>query len=230
MSRQTLFLDDRLYRYLVETAVHPTPLQRQLCEVTASTPLAGIESSPEQVQLLQFLLRLTGARRCLEIGVFTGYSTLAMALALPADGRVVACDIDRTVTDIARIFWERAGVAHKIDLRLARALDTLDALLDDGLGGSFDFAYVDADKRNSDAYYEKVLALLGDGRLMAIDNIFWGGHVANPEVADEETSAIRALNEKICGDPRVETVFVPLGDGLALVRKRPARPEAEPRR
>jgi predicted O-methyltransferase YrrM len=221
VSRRTVFLDDRLYAYLTATSVHLSPLQLTLCDVTASTPLAGMESSPEQVQLFQFLLRLIGARRCLEVGVFTGYTTLSLALALPDDGTIVACDIDEAVTEIARVFWERAGVDAKIDLRIAPALDTLDALLTGGGAGSFDFAYIDADKINTEAYYERVLLLLGDNRLMAIDNVFWGGDVADPDLDDPTTRAIRSLNDRMCTDPRVDTTFVPLGDGVALVRKRP---------
>jgi len=220
MSGRTVFLDDRLYDYLLATSVHQTELQRMLCEVTARTPLAGIESSPEQVQLLQLLVRLIGARRCIEVGVFTGYSTLSIAAVLPADGTIVACDIDEAVTNIARVFWERAGVESKIDLRLAPALDTLDALVAGGGAGTFDFAYVDADKGNADAYVERVLVLLRDNGLLALDNVFWGGGVAAPGPADHNTQAIRELNAKLCADRRVDTVLVPLGDGMALVRKR----------
>jgi predicted O-methyltransferase YrrM len=220
MSHRTVFLDNRLYEYMMATSVHQCPVQRTLYDITASTPLAGIESSPEQVQLLQLLVRLIGAKRCLEVGVFTGYSTLSVALALPDDGTIVACDINEPATEIARVFWERAGVEAKIELHIAPALDTLDELLASGAGGTFDFAYIDADKANADAYYERVLQLLGDNRLMAIDNVFWGGDVADPDIDDPNTRAIRALNAKLCTDPRVDTTFIPLGDGVALVRKR----------
>lgn len=226
MSRRTIFLQDHLYKYLIATSLRQSALQRRLCDVTASTPLAGIESSPEQVQLLQFLVRLIGAKRCLEIGVFTGYSTLSIAIALPDDGSIVACDIDEESTGIARVFWKCARVDAKIDLRIAPALRTLDELLIGGAAGTFDFAYIDADKGNSDSYYERVLQLLGDNCLMAIDNVFWGGDVADPDVDDPTTRAIRALNAKLCNDPRVDTTFIPLGDGVALVRKRPVSAEA----
>jgi predicted O-methyltransferase YrrM len=221
MTQRTLFLNECLYEYLIATSVRQSQLQRMLSEVTASLPTTGIESSPEQVQLLELLVRLIGAKRCLEIGVFTGYTTLSIALALPEDGTIVACDIDQTATGIARVFWQRAGVDAKIDLRIAPALHTLDGLLADGAAGTFDFAYIDADKGCADSYYERVVQLLGDNRLAAIDNVFWGGGVADPSIDDQNTCAARALNAKLCADPRVDVTFIPLGDGIALVRKRP---------
>jgi caffeoyl-CoA O-methyltransferase len=220
MSRRTLFLDERLYEYMLETSVFQTSIQRSLSATTATLELAGIESSPEQVQLLQLLVRLIGAKRCLEVGVFTGYSTLSIAEALPPDGLIVACDIDARATAIARQYWDRAGVAGKIDLRLAPALETLDALLAAGHTGAFDFAYIDADKGNADRYYERVLRLVRVNGLIAMDNVFWAGRVADPATADLTTQSIKALNAKICCDDRVDVCIVPLGDGLALARKR----------
>ena len=224
MTRRTLFLDDRLYEYMTALSVKPSSVQRTLAEVNATLERGEIATSAEQLQLLQLLVRLIGAKRCLEIGVFTGSSTLGIALALPADGSIVACDIDEAATNLAREFWERAGVASRIDLRLAPALQTLDALLLEGGAGSFDFAYIDADKGNSDAYYERVLTLLRANGLMAIDNVFWGGLVADPRACDLHTRCIKALNAKMCNDHRVEVTMVPLGDGLMLARKRSEGP------
>jgi len=220
MSRRTLFLNDRLYEYMLATSVFQTSIQRSLSETTATLELAGVESSPEQVQLLQLLVGLIGAKRCLEIGVFTGYSTLSIAQALPPDGLIVACDIDAQTTAVARQYWDRAGVAGKIDLRLAPALETLDALIAGGDIGAFDFAYIDADKGNANRYYERVLRLLRLNGLMAIDNVFWNGRVADAATHDPTTQSIKALNAKICCDDRVDVCIVPIGDGLALVRKR----------
>jgi len=219
MSSKTLSLNDGLYQYMLATSLNQSPLQRSLCEATQTMEFAGIESSPEQVQFLQLLVRLIGAKRCLEVGVFTGYSTLSIAQALPPDGSVIACDIDEKATTIARAYWKRGGVSSKIDLRIAPAIDTLDRLLADGAAGSFDFAYIDADKGNANGYYERVLQLLGDNRLMVIDNVFWGGRVADMDADDWQTRSVKAMNAKMCCDERVEVSFIPLGDGLALVRK-----------
>lgn len=179
-----------------------------------------MQLAPEQGQFLALLVELTGARRALEVGSFTGYSGLCLALALPADGRLVACDISEDFTAIARRYWTEAGVAEKIDLRLAPALESLDALLDGGAAGSFDFMFVDADKENYPNYYERGLGLLRPGGLMAIDNVLWGGAVADPARQDADTEAIRALNAKLRDDERVTLSLVPIGDGLTLARKR----------
>jgi predicted O-methyltransferase YrrM len=226
MSSKTLFLNDRLYDYMLATSVSQLPIQRSLCEVTRTMELAGIESSPEQVQFIQLLVRLMGAKRCLEVGVFTGYSTLSIAQALPPDGYIVACDIDEHATKIACEYWKRAGVLSKIDLRLAPAVEVLDRLLAEGAAGSFDFAYIDADKGNANGYYERVLQLLDENCLMVIDNVFWGGRVADPAADDWNTRSVKALNAKMCCDDRVEVSFIPLGDGLALARKCAARADA----
>ena len=171
---------------------------------------------------MDLLVELIGARRTLEIGTFTGYSALAVALALPPDGRVVACDINEETAAVARRYWAEAGVADKIDLRLAPAGETLAGLIAEGRAGSFDFAFIDADKQGYDAYYEACLELLRPGGLIAVDNVLWDGAVADPERDDPDTRAIRALNEKIRDDRRVSLSLLPIGDGLTLARKRPA--------
>lgn len=169
---------------------------------------------------MALLVELTGAVGILEIGVFTGYSSTSLALALPADGKVTACDISKKHTDVARRYWEMAGVAHKIDLRLGPALDTLDSLLAAGLAGSYDLAFIDADKANYDGYYERSLSLLRRGGLILIDNVLWSGQVADPAFDDEDTRAIRALNAKIHADSRVTISLLPVADGLTLAVKR----------
>lgn len=169
---------------------------------------------------MALLVELTGAVSILEIGVFTGYSSTSLALALPADGKLTACDISKKHTDVARRYWEMAGVAHKIDLRLGPALDTLDSLLAAGLAGSYDLAFIDADKANYDGYYERSLSLLRRGGLILIDNVLWSGQVADPAFDDEDTREIRALNAKIHADSRVTISLLPVADGLTLAVKR----------
>jgi predicted O-methyltransferase YrrM len=179
-----------------------------------------MQIAPEQGQFMALLVRLLGARRCLEVGVFTGYSTLAVALALPPEGRVIACDISAEYTAIARRHWDAAGVAGRIELRLGPAADTLDALLAAGGAGSYDFAFIDADKPAYPAYYERCLALLRPGGLIAVDNTLWGGAVADPADQEADTRAIRAFNGRLHGDARVDLSLAPIGDGLSLARKR----------
>lgn len=219
MSDRTLNLDDTLYQYLLDASLREHPVQAELRAVTHKHPLAGMQISPEQGQFMALLVKLIGARRTLEIGVFTGYSALAVALALPPDGCVVACDVNQEFTDIGRSHWEKAGVAAKIDLRLAPAIDTLDGLIAEGQAGSFDFAFIDADKTGYDAYYERCLTLLRPGGLIAIDNVLWSGRVAQP-AEDDDTAALQALNLKLRGDARVDLSMLPVGDGLTLARKR----------
>jgi predicted O-methyltransferase YrrM len=218
MSTHTLCLDDALYRYMLRVSLREHPVMTQLRAITHSHPHAAMQISPEQGQLMALLINLIGARRTLEIGVFTGYSALAVALALPPDGRVVACDVDEECTAVARTYWKKARVDHKIDLHLAPAVDTLDALLADGQAGCFDFAFIDADKTGYDAYYERCLTLLRRGGLIAIDNALWGGRVARPP-EDDETAAIQALNRKLHADQRIDLSLLPVADGLALARK-----------
>lgn len=220
MSNRTIAMTDPLYDYLLANALRESALQRELREETARLPRAGMQIAPEQGQLMALLVELIGARRALEIGSFTGYSALCVALALPPDGRLVACDVSEEYTAIARRYWARAGVADRIDLRLAPALETLDALIAEGASGSFDFAFIDADKTNYDAYYERVLRLLRPGGLVAIDNVLWGGSVADPSAQDADTEALRALNAKLRDDARVTISLVPIGDGLMLARRR----------
>src|SRR5438105_875650 len=178
-----------------------------------------MQISPDQGQLMALLVKLIGARRTLEIGVFTGYSALSVALALPADGQLLACDISDEYTRVGKPFWQQAGVAHKIDLRLGPALQTLDAELARGAAGSYDFAFIDADKTSYDSYYERCLLLVRSGGLITLDNMLWGGSVARP--ADSpDTAAIQALNDKLHADARVDVSLVTVGDGLTLARKR----------
>ncbi len=220
MSRRTLTLNDRVHDYVVRhNREHPE--LAKLREETAAHPRASMQISPEQGALLQMLVKLAGARRTIEIGVFTGYSALAVALALPADGRILACDISDEFTRIARPYWQRAGVAAKIDLVLEPALHTLDARLATGEAGHYDFAFIDADKVSYDGYYERCLKLLRTGGLIAIDNVLWGGRVAYADVAsdDADTAALQRLNDKLQSDERIELAFLPIGDGLTLARK-----------
>ncbi|MGC1953342.1 MAG: class I SAM-dependent methyltransferase [Gammaproteobacteria bacterium] len=220
MSNKTLMLPDRLYRYLLEVSLRETELQRQLREETAKDSMARMQIAPEQGQFMALLVDLLGARRVLEIGVYTGYSALCLASALPPDGRLVACDMSEEWTRIARRYWHAAGVADRIDLRLAPAMDTLAALLADGQEASFDFAFIDADKREYQDYFEETLKLLRVGGLMAIDNTLWNGSVIDPDDTSEDTIAIRSFNEYLHGDHRISLSLVPIGDGLTLARKR----------
>jgi caffeoyl-CoA O-methyltransferase len=221
MSRRTLTLDDRLHDYVLAHNREHAELAK-LRVATASHPRANMQISPEQGALLQMLVRLTGARRTIEIGVFTGYSALAVALALPADGRILACDVSDEYTRVGRPYWERAGVAPKIELVLEPALLTLDARLATGEGGRYDFAFIDADKANYDGYYERCLKLLRVGGLIAFDNVLWSGRVTQPvdAAADPDTAALQALNTKLLRDERIDLALLPIGDGLTLARKR----------
>ena len=219
MSRRTLAVDDELYRYLLAQSLREHPAQTALRAATASHPHGGMQISPEQGQFMALLVKLLGARRTIEVGVFTGYSALSVALALPDDGRLLACDVSDEYTRVGRPFWERAGVADKIELRLAPARDTLDARLAAGEAGQYDFAFIDADKQGYDDYYERCLQLLRAGGLIAIDNTLWGGKVAHP-ASDPDTAALQSLNAKLRDDERVDLSLLPIGDGLTLARKR----------
>jgi caffeoyl-CoA O-methyltransferase len=219
MSNRSINLDDQIYQYLLDVSMREHPVLTELRAATRGHPRAGMQIAPEQGQFMAMLIKLIGARKTLEIGVFTGYSSLATALALPDDGVVVACDVSEEFTAIGRAHWARAGVAHKIDLRLAPAVATLDALIDQGQSGSFDFAFIDADKTNYDNYYERCLALLRTGGVIAIDNVLWDGEVAHPST-DPDTVALQQLNLKLHHDERVDLSLLPLGDGLTLARKR----------
>jgi caffeoyl-CoA O-methyltransferase len=220
VSNRTIAITDPLYDYLVRVTVREPELLVRLRRETREMRGSGMQIAPEQGQLMTLLVELIGARRALEIGTYTGYSSLCVAAALPEDGQLIACDVSEEFTAVARRYWQEAKLAHKIELRLAPALQTLDALLADGAAESFDFAFIDADKEAYDAYYERCLRLLRRGGLIAVDNALWGGSVADPARDDEDTRAIRALNQKVAGDARVTMSLVPIGDGLLLARKR----------
>jgi predicted O-methyltransferase YrrM len=218
MSRTSL--PAHVERYVTEEIALETPLQKRLRAETAKLPQGGMQIGADQGRLLALLARSIGAKRAIEIGTFTGYSALAVALALPADGKLVCCDVSREWTDIAGRYWEEASVAKRIELRLGPALTTLAALKAEHGPGSFDFAFIDADKSAYDAYYEGCLELLRRGGLIALDNMLWSGQVADPKIRDASTVALRALNAKIRDDSRVDCCLLTVGDGVMLARKR----------
>ncbi|MCB9596292.1 MAG: class I SAM-dependent methyltransferase [Sandaracinaceae bacterium] len=217
MANRTIAMNDDIHAYLVGVSVHETDVMRRLRDETRQMTSAGMQIGPEQGAFMAWLVGTLGAKRCLEVGTFTGYSALAVAGALPADGRLLCCDVSEEFTSVARRYWAEAGLAERIELRLGPAVDTLAALDDDG---TWDFAFIDADKPNYDAYYEHCLRLLRPGGTIAIDNVLWGGAVADSAKQDESTRALRAINEKVGADPRVAACMVPIGDGLTLARKR----------
>jgi caffeoyl-CoA O-methyltransferase len=221
MSNRTLFLTDDLYRYLHSFSLREPEILQRLREETSHDAMAEMQISPEQGQFMSLLVKLMGAKRTLEVGVYTGYSSLCVALALPPGGKLIACDISKKWTDVARRYWREGGVADIVELHLAPAIETMDHLLVHHEAGKFDFVFIDADKGNYDGYYERAFTLLRAGGLMAIDNVFWSGRVADPQEQERDTLAIRALNEKIRDDDRVDLTMIPIGDGLTLVRKRP---------
>ncbi|MEC9297736.1 MAG: class I SAM-dependent methyltransferase [Gemmatimonadota bacterium] len=220
MARRTNHLPEELYAYLLQVSVREPPIMTRLRDETASLEKARMQIGPDQGQFMALLVQLMGARNALEVGTFTGYSALAVALALPDDGRLIACDVSEEWTSIGRRYWEEAGVAHKIELRLAPAVETLDGLLEEGRTGTFDFVFIDADKEGYDAYYERALELIRNGGLIALDNTLWEGKVVDPATTDVDTEAIRAINMKLADDERVTLSLVPVGDGLTLARKR----------
>ena len=219
MARRTLQVDETLFDFVLAHGVREHPAQRALREATRSHPRAGMQIAPDQGQCMALLLRLIGARRVVEIGTFTGYSALTMALALPDDGHLLACDVSDEYTRVGRPYWQQAGVAHKIELVLGPAAETLAARLAAGEAGSYDFAFIDADKANYDRYYEQCLQLVRAGGLIALDNMLWGGAVAR-EARDADTAALQALNARLQRDERVDHALLTVGDGLALARKR----------
>jgi predicted O-methyltransferase YrrM len=219
MARGVMSLPEGLVEYILATGVRETPVQRRLRAATRRIPFAGMQIGPEQAALMQLLVRAIGARRCIEIGTFTGYSALAVALALPPGGKIVCCDISEEWTAVAQKFWALASVSKKIQLRLGPALATLDDLLRKNKN-KFDFAFIDADKTNYANYYERCLKLLRRGGLIAIDNTLWGGSVIDPGKQSADTRAIRAFNRKLHRDRRVDLSLVPIGDGLTLALKR----------
>jgi predicted O-methyltransferase YrrM len=219
MTTRALQIDDTLRRYIDEHSLREHPVQAALREATRSHPHAGMQIGADQGQFMALLVKLIGARRTLEIGTFTGYSALAVALALPDGGRLLACDISDEYTRIGKPFWKRAGVEHKIELVIGPALATLDARLKAGEAGRYDFAFIDADKTAYDGYYERCLQLLRVGGLIAFDNTLWGGAVARPST-DADTLALQALNDKLHHDERVDMALLAVSDGLTLARKR----------
>ncbi|NDJ25071.1 methyltransferase domain-containing protein [Nostoc sp. B(2019)] len=221
MTTQTLGLEQNLYDYLLSVSLREPEILTQLRQETAQYPIGRMQIAPEQGQFLALLVQLLGAKKTLEVGVFTGYSSLVVALALPPEGKVVACDVSEEFTAIARRYWQQAGVADKIHLYIAPAMETLDRLLVAKEAETFDFAFIDADKSNYEGYYERSLQLLRPGGLIAIDNVLWSGRVADPQVQDNRTKKIRAFNQKLHQDMRVYLSLIPIGDGLTLAWKLP---------
>jgi caffeoyl-CoA O-methyltransferase len=219
MSKQTIGLPVELYEYLLSVSLREAEILTQLRQETVSHPMGQMQISPEQGQFMALLVKLIGAKKCLEVGVFTGYSSLAVALALPENGQLIACDVSEEYTNIARKYWEKAGLTQKINLHIAPALETLDHLIFEGETNSFDFAFIDADKSNYEHYYERCLQLVRSGGLIAIDNVLWSGRVADPQIQDNRTNKIRQFNEKLHQDERIFLSLVPIGDGLTLALK-----------
>lgn len=220
MSNKSISVTDAIYGYLLSTSLREADVLKQLREETSHHIHHTMQIAPEQGQFMRLLVELIGAAKILEIGVFTGYSSISLALALPEQGRITACDINEDYTATARRYWQLAGVEDKIDLYLAPALDTLDKLIAEGHSGTYDMAFIDADKTSYDGYYERTLALLRTGGLLLIDNVLWNGQVVDSAFADEDTEAIRRLNEKIHADSRVSISLLPIADGLTLALKR----------
>ncbi|PLZ85626.1 SAM-dependent methyltransferase [Fischerella thermalis CCMEE 5198] len=219
MNNKALGLDKTLYDYLLSVSLREPEILTQLRQETAQHSMATMQIAPDQGQFLALLVKLMAAKKTLDIGVFTGYSSLVVALALPADGKVIACDIDEEYTAIARRYWQKAGVADKINLHLAPALETLEKLIAAGEAETFDFAFIDADKSNYDNYYELALQLVRPGGLIAIDNVLWSGRVADPQVQDNRTNKIREFNQKLYQDQRVTLSMLAIADGLTLAMK-----------
>lgn len=220
MSNRSIELTKELYDYLLAHSLRESDVQKSLRNETADHPLSSMQIAPEQGQFMALLAKLIGARMVLEVGVFTGYSSLSVALALPENGKIVACDISEEYTAVARKFWKKAGVESKIELRIGPAGATLNALLDEGLKSRFDMAFIDADKTSYKDYYEKCLLLVRSGGVILLDNMLRSGRVADESVTDPNTVAIRALNEFLHTDDRVDVSLIPLADGLTLARKR----------
>lgn len=223
MSTYEIMMNEALYAYVDAVSNRERPVLAELRAATEkATPWFRMQITPMQGQFMEVLVTISQAKRALEVGTFTGYSALAVALALPPDGRILACDVNEETSAVARRYWAEAGVSDKIDLRLAPAGETLAGLIAEGQAGSYDFAFIDADKVGYDGYYEACLELLRPGGLIAVDNVLWSGAVADPEKTDPDTKALRALNEKLRDDARVGLSLVPIGDGLTLARKRPS--------
>jgi caffeoyl-CoA O-methyltransferase len=219
MSTRSWLIPEPIYPYYQSVGLREPPVLAELSELTGKHPQGGMQISAEQGQFMQLLVRAIGAKKCLEVGVFTGYSSLSVALAIPDDGRIVACDVSAEYTDIAHRFWEKAGVAHKIDLRIAPGCETLDKLIAGGESGTFDFAFIDADKENYGAYYERACALVRRGGLIAVDNTLWAGRLVDASDQRPATVAMREFNVKVHRDARVMLSMLPIGDGLTLALK-----------
>ena len=219
MNNKTIHITQELYQYLLDHNLRETDAQRRLREKTATMPEAGLQIAPEQTSLLQMLARLTRTRKALEVGTFTGYSALAVALTLPADGVLVACDVNPEWVDVGRSFWREAGVEDRIDVRIGPAMDTLRSLVSEGHARSFDFAFIDADKPNYLNYYELAMELVRDGGLIAVDNTLWAGRIAAP-AADDHAAAIQAINDRVYTDDRVYPALLNVGDGMTLALKK----------
>ena len=220
MSNRTIAITESIYQYLCDHSLREDPILKDLRDHTYDMEERAMQIAPEQGQFMQMLVKLIGAKNTIEVGVFTGYSSLAIALALPEDGRIVACDVNPQYTSVAEKFWVSAGVREKIDLRIGPAKDTLLKLINAGLTGTFDFAFIDADKINYDHYYELCLQLIRPGGLITVDNVLWGGTVSDDAINDVDTNSIRALNDKLHQDERIDLSLVPVGDGftLAMIR------------
>ena len=220
MTNKSIGISDELAAYVVKVGAREPALLARLREETAALPQHRMQIAPEEGAFLAMLVELTGARRCIEVGTFTGYSSTAVALALPGDGHLVCCDVSEEWTSTARRYWSEAGVADRIDLRIGPAAETLDELLAGGEEDTFDFAFVDADKTGYDGYYERLLRLVRPGGLIAFDNTLWGGRVVDEDADDADTVALRALNAKLADDGRVSLCLVPVADGVTLARRR----------
>ena len=220
MSSSTLQLNEKVQDYLLGHSLRESTACQQLREETRPMKMGMMQVSPEQGQFMAFLVELTGARKAVEVGTFTGYSALCVAQALPEDGTLVCCDVSEVWTGVGKKYWEQAGVSDRVDLRIGPAVDTLKAIRDAGEEGTFDFGFIDADKTSYQSYYEHMLSLLRTGGLLLIDNVLWGGSVADPDKTDEDTEAIRALNAFLHQDDRVSLSMLPVGDGLTLALKR----------
>ncbi len=220
MAKTIPDVDNSLYRYILANSLQEPEILTRLRQETAQHPGAQMQISPDQGQFMALLVRLMNAKKTLEVGVFTGYSSLSVALALPPNGRLIACDVSEEYTSIARRYWQLAGVENKIDLRIAPAIETLDRLLSDGHQETFDFAFIDADKGNYANYYDRIFQLVRAGGLIAIDNVLWSGRVADDHDQDKLTNTIRAFNAKVANDDRVWTSLLPIADGLTLALKK----------
>ena len=220
MTATTIGLPDDIHAYVLRWGLREPDILARLREETAAHPRSSMQIAPEQGAVLGLLVELLGARRCLEIGTFTGYSSLAVALSLPEDGRIVCCDVSDEYTSVARRYWAEAGVEDRVDLRLGPAVGTLDALLAEGAAGTFDLAFIDADKGGYPAYWERCLDLVRPGGVIAIDNVLWSGRVADPSAVDADTLTMRRVNETVATDPRVRHVLLAIADGMTLARKR----------